>query len=59
MPKRKPKRIYEVWQGSTLICSREMGLSASEARGKVENERRRGNFMTAKPTNHHAVRTKR
>lgn len=41
--------VWEVWQGQTLICSRRMGLTESQARNKVDNERRRGTYMEAKP----------
>lgn len=41
--------IWEVWQGMTLICSAQMRLSEREAKNKVENERRLGYRMEARP----------
>lgn len=41
--------VWEVWQGRTLVCSAKMGLTEAEARNKVENERRQGYFMEARP----------
>lgn len=44
------KRIpWEVWQGRELICSAAMNLTEAQARNKVENERRFGWHMEAKP----------
>lgn len=40
--------VWEVWQGATLVCSREMGLTEREARNKVENEARIGYRMEAR-----------
>lgn len=41
--------VWEVWQGRTLVCSAEMGLTEVQARNKVENERRWGRYMEARP----------
>ena len=41
--------VWEVWQGRTLVCSWKMGLTERQARNKVENERRLGYFMEARP----------
>lgn len=41
--------VWEVWQGNTLVCSRHMKLTESEARNKVDNERRMGWHMEARP----------
>lgn len=43
------RRAWEVWQGSTLVCSAQMRLTEAQARNKVENERRLGYVMEAKP----------
>lgn len=45
----KPARVWEVWHMGSLVCSAQMGLSESQARNKVENERRRGCHMEARP----------
>ena len=49
MTKTKQPVIWEVWQGGTLVCSRQMKLTERAARNKVENERRLGYFMEARP----------
>ena len=41
--------VWEVWQGSTLVCSRAMNLTEQQARNKVEHERRNKIFMEARP----------
>jgi hypothetical protein len=41
--------IYEVWQGSTLVCSAAMRLTKAQADNKVRNERRQGSYMVAIP----------
>lgn len=43
------EKIWEVWQGQTLICSRRMGLTKHQALNKVDNELRRGTQMEARP----------
>jgi protein gp37 len=39
------QRYWEVWQGSTLICSAKQKLTEAEARNKVANEARNGVVM--------------
>lgn len=48
-PNDRKSRVWEVWLGQTLICSRKMGLTEGEARNKVENETRIGYHMEARP----------
>ena len=45
----RKKQVWEVWQGSSLICSRHMRLKRWEAEGKVWNESLHGTFMEALP----------
>ena len=35
-------KVWEVWQGPTLICSAQLQLSKKQAENKVANERRLG-----------------
>lgn len=42
-------RFWEVWRGSTLICSRYMRLNRDQAENKVRNEGYGGTFMEALP----------
>ena len=41
-------RVWEVWQGDTLVCSARMGLTREQAENKVENEKCGGTVMRAK-----------
>lgn len=41
--------VWEVWQEDTIICSKEMKLTRWQALNKVENERRLGIIMEARP----------
>lgn len=45
----QPALVWEVWQGDRLICSKEMGLTQWQARNKVDNERKLGIHMEARP----------
>jgi hypothetical protein len=46
---RRPRReVWEVWQGSSLICSASMGLTKQQAQNKIDNEHRLGIHMTMK-----------
>jgi protein gp37 len=42
------QRYWEVWQGSTLICSAKQKLTEAAARNKVENESRNAVVMEAR-----------
>jgi hypothetical protein len=50
MSKRAEEPEYwEVWQGSTLICSAKQKMTEHDARNKVANEARHGVIMEARP----------
>lgn len=47
----KTRKVYEVLEGGTVVCSAQMGLSKREALNKCENERRigRGTDWSVRP----------